>query len=57
MPADYQGTWLSDLEADPSERTNVAERYPDRVAAMREALRGTFDRIGAPAELRRRFRL
>ena len=57
VPEDYRGSWLSDLEADPCERTNVADRYPDRVAAMREALRETFDRIGAPAELRRRFRL
>ena len=57
MPEDYQGTWLSDLEADPSERNNVADRHPDRVAAMREALRDTFDRIGAPPELQRRFRL
>ena len=57
MPADYLGTWLSDLEADPSERFNVAGRYPERVAALQAALAGTFDRLGAPAELRARFRL
>ena len=53
LPEDYPGTWLSDLEAHPSERINVADRYPDRAAAMQEALRATFDRIDAPAELRR----
>ena len=57
VPADYLGTWLSDLQADPSERFNVADRHPARVAAMREALGDTFDRLGAPSELRARFRL
>jgi uncharacterized sulfatase len=31
-------TWLFDLEHDPRERTNLAERHPERVAALREAL-------------------
>jgi arylsulfatase A-like enzyme len=57
VPADYLGTWLSDLETDPSERHNVAGRHPARVAAMQEALGDTFDRLGAPSELRARFRL
>ena len=57
VPADYQGTWLSDLDADPSERVNAADRYPDRTAALQTALGETFDRIGAPAELHARFRL
>jgi len=31
------GDWLSDLESDPGERENLAERHPERVAAMRAA--------------------
>jgi uncharacterized sulfatase len=31
-------TWLFDLENDPTERTNLAEREPERVASMRRAL-------------------
>jgi uncharacterized sulfatase len=31
-------TWLFDLNADPTERTNLAEREPERVAALRRAL-------------------
>ena len=57
VPADYLGTWLSDLQADPSERRNCAAAHPQRVAEMQAALGAAFDRYGAPAELRRRFRL
>lgn len=32
------GTWLFDLRSDPTEQTNLAEREPERVAAMRRAL-------------------
>jgi uncharacterized sulfatase len=31
-------TWLFDLKNDPTERTNLAEREPERVASMRRAL-------------------
>lgn len=31
-------TWLFDLASDPTERTNLAAREPERVAAMRRAL-------------------
>ena len=57
VPEDYLGTWLSDLEADPSERRNVATGHPERVAELQAALGTAFDRCGAPEELRRRFRL
>ena len=57
MPADYLGTWLSDLEADPSERRNVAAEHPQQVAELQTALGAAFDGYGAPAELRRRFRI
>jgi uncharacterized sulfatase len=31
-------TWLFDLNTDPTERTNLAGREPERVAALRRAL-------------------
>ena len=57
VPEDYLGTWLSDLEADPSERRNVAAEHPERAAELQATLGTAFDRCGAPEELRRRFRL
>jgi uncharacterized sulfatase len=32
------GDWLFDLKTDPTEQNNVAEREPERVAALRQFL-------------------
>lgn len=42
--------WLSLLDEDPHEVTNAAERYPDQVKRLSNALIAEFDRIGAPEE-------
>jgi arylsulfatase A-like enzyme len=47
---DGKGTWLTDLEADPTGRENRADDHPEQLAAMRDALRETLDDVGAPEE-------
>lgn len=41
--------WLSNLEADPSERNNLAESEPERVRRMTERLRDWERYVGIPA--------
>ncbi len=42
-------TWLFDLKTDPTERTNLAERDPARVAALRALMDGTDSEMVTPA--------
>ena len=42
--------WLSNLEADPSERQNLADAEPGRVAEMTERVRAWERKVGLPPE-------
>ena len=42
--------WLSNLEADPGEKTNLAGAQPDRVRQLTEMIRAWERKVGLPSE-------
>lgn len=53
----FFATWLTNRTNDPAELVNLAERYPDKVLALRRALRQKLYDCQAPYELLDRFGL
>ncbi|MFB6218682.1 MAG: sulfatase, partial [Halobacteriaceae archaeon] len=47
---DKKGTWLTDLDADPTGRVNRADRNPGKLAELQDALREALAAAGAPEE-------
>ena len=56
-PEDYLGNWLSNLEEDPTECENIADKFPTKVTELQHALANKLKELNAPNELWKRFKL
>ena len=57
VPEDYLGNWLSNLEEDPTECENIADKFPTKVTELQHALANKLKELNAPNELWKRFKL